>query len=91
MAELGKYRGITLLSQVLKMFLKRILDARIMRMVECEMGEQQHGFRRGRGKVEGMFSLIQLVEKKLDRQEKMVLGFKKIEKAYDTVPMPWSC
>ena len=44
----GKYRGITLLSQVLKL-LERDLDARIKRRVECDFGEEQHRFRKGRG------------------------------------------
>ena len=33
----GKYRGITLLSYVLKV-LERIMNGRIRRIVECEMG-----------------------------------------------------
>ena len=36
----GKYRGITLLSQVLKL-LERLLDGRIRKKVECETGEEQ--------------------------------------------------
>ena len=50
------YRGITLLNHVLKV-LERILDGRIRRLVECEMGEEQQGFRRGRGTADGMFTL----------------------------------
>ena len=38
----GKYRGITLLSQVLKL-LERVLDVRIRRRVECDFGEEQQG------------------------------------------------
>ena len=33
----AKYRGITILSQVLKL-LERVLDARIRRRVECDFG-----------------------------------------------------
>ena len=40
----GKYRGVTLLSQVLKV-LERVLDARIRRRVEGDVGEEQQGFR----------------------------------------------
>ena len=39
----GRYKGITLLSQVLKR-LERLLDARIMRRVECDFGEEQQAF-----------------------------------------------
>ena len=79
----GKYRGITLLSHVLKV-LERILDGRMRRIVECEMGEEQQGFRRGM--ADGMFTLRQLVENKLEGQENMALRFIELEKAYDTVP-----
>ena len=81
---LGKYRGIAFLSHFLKM-VERILDGRIRRIVKCEMGEQQQCFRRWRGAADGMFTLWQLVEKKLEGQDDMVLGFSDLEKAYDTV------
>ena len=49
----GKYRGFTLLSQVLKL-LERVLDARIRRRVEGDFGEEQQEFRKGRGTADGM-------------------------------------
>ena len=61
----GKYRGIKLLSQVLKL-LERGLDARIRRSVEGNFGEEQQGFRKGRGTADGMYALIQTVEKRLE-------------------------
>ena len=69
----GKYRGITLLSRVLKV-LERILDGMIRRIAECEIGVEQQGFRRGRGTADGMFTLGQLLGKKLEEQENMVDG-----------------
>ena len=42
----GKYRGITLLSQVLKL-LERGLDAMIRRRVECNFGKNSKGSGRG--------------------------------------------
>ena len=59
----GKYRGITLLSQVLKL-LERVLDARIRRRVEGDFGEEQQGFRKGRGTADGMYVLRQMVERR---------------------------
>ena len=38
----GKYRGITLISQVLKL-LERVLDASIRRRVEGDLGENSKG------------------------------------------------
>ena len=51
----GKYRGITLLSQVLKL-LERVLDARIRRRVglEGDFGEERQGLRKGSGTADGI-------------------------------------
>ena len=70
----GKYRGITLLSQVLKL-LERVLDGRIpvRKKIECEIGEEQQGFRKGRGTTDGLFMLRQFVEKKLEKQGSMCI------------------
>ena len=61
--------------------LERILDKRLREKVEPELGEEQLGFRKGRGTTDGMFSLRQLVEKRLEKQ-----AFVDLEKAFDTVP-----
>ena len=81
----GKYRGITLLSQVLKL-LERVLDARIRRRVEGDFGEEQQRFRKGRGTADGIYVLRQIVEKRLEVQGSTALGFIDLEKALDTVP-----
>ena len=82
----GKYRGITLLSQALKL-LERVLDARIRRRVECDFREEQQGFMKGRGTADGMYVLRQMVEKRLEVQGSMALGFVDLEKTFDdTVP-----
>ena len=46
MHDPGKYRGITLFSQVLKL-LERVLDARIRRKVEGDFGNKSKGSGRG--------------------------------------------
>ena len=81
----GKYKGITLLSQVLKLS-ERVLDSRIRRRIELEgdFGEEQQGFRKGRGTSNGMYVLIQMVEKRLEGS--MALGFVDLEKAFHTIP-----
>ena len=61
--------------------LERILDGRIRKKVE-----QEQGFRKGRGTTDGMFALRQMVEKRLEMQGRMAVGFVDLEKAYDTVP-----
>ena len=46
MNDTGKYSGITLLSQVLKL-LERVLDARIRRRVEGDFGGRPARFQKG--------------------------------------------
>ena len=65
--------------------LERILDGRIRKSVEMEIGEEQQGLRKGRGMTDGMFTLRQLVEKRLEVQDEMALGFVDLEKANDIV------
>ena len=81
----GKYRGITLLSHIMKL-LERILEKRLPEKVEHKLGEEQHCFRKGRGTTGGMFSLRQLVEKRLEKQGHIALAFVDLEKTFDTVP-----
>ena len=50
------------------------------------MGKEQHGFRKGRGKTDGIFALRQTVEKRLEMQRRMAVGFVDLQKVYDTVP-----
>ena len=66
--------------------LEMILDGWIRKRAEQELGEEQQGFRKGRGTTDGMFVLRQMVEKRLEMQGRMVVGFVDLEKAYDTVP-----
>ena len=59
---------------------------RIRKKVEQELGEEQQGFRKGRGTIDWMFALRQMVEKRLEMQGRMAVEFVDLEKAYDTVP-----
>ena len=59
---------------------------RVRRRVEGDFEEEQQGFRKGRGTADGMYVLRQMVEKRLEVQGSMALGFVDLEKAFDTVP-----
>ena len=48
----GRYSGIPLLSQALKL-MERLLDARVRHIVENKFGDNQMGFRKGRGTDDG--------------------------------------
>ena len=62
------------------------MDARTRRRVEGDIGEEQPGFIKERGTADGMYVLRQMVEKRLDVQDSMALGFVDLEKAFDTLP-----
>ena len=62
-----------------------MLDGRIRKKIECEIGEEQQGFRKGKGTIDGLFTLMQFVEKKLEKQGIMCIGFFDLDKAFDTV------
>ena len=79
--DTGKYRGITLLSHIMKL-LEMILEKRLREKVEHKLGEEQLGFRKGRGTTDGMFSLRQLVETRLEKQGHVMA----LALAFDTVP-----
>ena len=68
----GKYRGITLLSQVMEL-LERVLDARSRRIIEGDFGEEQQGFIKERATAEGMYVLRHMEEKRLEVQGSMAL------------------
>ena len=80
-----KYRGITILSQVLKV-MERIIDRRLRAQAEHEIGEEQLGFRKGRSTSDGMFAVRQKMEKAIERGDNVAIGFVDLEKAYDSVP-----
>ena len=79
----GHYAPI--LNHVMKV-LERILDGRIRKSMEMEIGEEQQGFRKDRGTKDVMCTLRQLVKKRWEVQGEMALGFVDLEKPYDTVP-----
>ena len=64
--ECGNYRGISLLSVIGKLY-GRILIERISDVTECAIGEEQCGFRKGRGCVDQVFAVRQVCEKAIER------------------------
>ena len=84
--DLDNYRGITVASNVMKVF-TRIWGARLERCVEDSgmLGEMQGGFRKGRSTSEQAFILSTLMEKSNKTRKKMCIAFVDLRKAYDTV------
>ncbi len=62
----SNFRGISLLSVVGKVY-GRVLIERIRSKTESVIGEEQCGFRSGRGCVDQLFAVRQIVEKYLGK------------------------
>ena len=58
----------------------------IRRRVECDLGEVQQGFMKGRGTADGLHALRQMIDRIMYVQRSMALAFVDLEKAFDTVP-----
>lgn len=78
------YRGISLLSIPRKVY-GRILIDRVRTMTEHMIGEEQCGFRSGRGCVDQVFALRQLSEKHLSIGKCLNVAYMALEKAYDRI------
>ena len=61
------YRGIKLLSQMMKCF-ERILDSRIRGIVEPLLGVEQFGFRMGKGTTDALL-IVMMMERKLEFEQ----------------------
>ena len=82
--ECGNYRGVSLLSVPGKVFGRVIMD-RVKEATEYLVSEEQCGFRGGRGCIDQIFSVRQVVEKYLEKDRKLYIAFMDLEKAYDRV------
>lgn len=80
----GNYRGISVTSSVGKLY-GRILKKRIE--LEYQEIEEQSGFRAGRSCTDNIYTLQQIIEKRVARNLSTHLVFIDLEKAYDTVPL----
>src|SRR5678815_3019926 len=78
------YIGISLLSVVGKIY-AFILVERVRRVTEGLIGEEQGAFRSGRGCVDQIFTLKQMIEKMRKKKNKLYLGFMDLQQAYDRV------
>ena len=82
--ECSNSRGISLLSVVGKLF-GRVLSKRVRAGTECAIGEEQCGFRQGRGCTDQVFAVRQVCEKYLTNGKDVFWAFMDLEKAYDTI------
>ena len=79
------YRGLSLLS-VPGMVLANILLKRLKQSVEPLLLEAQCGFRSGRGTIDQIWLVYQLIEKSIEHECAVHICFVDLEKAFDSVP-----
>jgi len=84
--ECSNYRGITLCCCVSKVY-EKVLNARVMAFLDAEeLVEEQGGFRSGgRGPVDHVVALDELLQKRKRMGKRTVSVFVDLSKAYDTV------
>ena len=80
----NNWRGITLLSIPSKIFSKIIVQ-RLTDVVDQQLREEQAGFRRGRGCIDQMFALRNIIEQSTEWQRQIYINFVDFEKAFDSI------
>ena len=83
-SDCKNYRGISLLSVPGKVY-GRLLIERVRGMTEGLIGEEQCGFRSGRGCVDQIFAVKQLSEKFVSKSKNLYVAYMDLEKAYDRI------
>src|SRR6266576_2691197 len=79
-----EYRTISLISHAAKIML-RILNRRLGRKIEENAGEEQYGFRRGRGTRDAIGVVRTIGERYIERGKATNMCFIDMEKAFDRV------
>ena len=84
LTECGNWRGITLRYVPSKVF-GRVLIDRIREVVNSKLRDEQAGFRSGRGTVEHIFILRNIIKQVVEWQATLYIKFVDFEKAFDSV------
>ena len=82
--DCSNWRGVTLLPLASKVF-SRILVNRIQTGVDKELRKEQAGFRKGRGTIEQIFILRNILEQANEWNTPIAIHFIDFEKAFDSV------
>ena len=64
--------------------LGKVIIARIRVTVDTRLGQEQAGFRRGRGTIEQIFILRNIIEQVIEWNANLYVCFVDFEKAYDS-------
>lgn len=82
--DCNNWRGITLLSIPSKI-LAKIIIRRISKAVDVKLRMEQAGFRPGRGCIDQIFTLRNIIEQCTEWQRQLYLNFIDFEKAFDSI------
>lgn len=63
----------------------RVLAERLIAYTEGVLGEEQSGFRRGRGCIDKVFMIKNVCEKYMEKWKSLCIAFLDLEKAYERV------
>ena len=83
-AECANYRPISLLPHAYKVFAK-LIQNRMKQREEEILGEEQAGFRSGRGTVDHIFTLLQVIEKRWEKNKDTYCVFIDFKQAFDSI------
>lgn len=83
-SDCNNWRGITLLSVPSKILLRVLLN-RIDDAIDEILRKEQAGFRSGRGCIDHIFTLRNIIEQSIEWQNKLVLNFIDFRRAFDSI------
>ena len=84
LSDCNNWRGITLLSIPSKVLAKIVIN-RISSAVDGKLREEQAGFRQGRGCIDQIFTLRNIIEQCIEWQRELYINFVDFEKAFDSI------
>ena len=85
LTKCDNWRGSSILDTMGKLFGK-VLQKRLQELAEELLSDSQCGFCNGRGCVDQIFSVRQLLEKTIEHQSKLFMFFVDSRKAYNSIP-----
>ncbi|KAK3760073.1 hypothetical protein RRG08_064743 [Elysia crispata] len=84
LSDCNNWRGITLLSIPSKVLAKIVIN-HISSAVDGKLREEQAGFRQGRGCIDQIFTLRNIIEQCIEWQRELYINFVDFEKAFDSI------
>ncbi|KAF2882623.1 hypothetical protein ILUMI_23549 [Ignelater luminosus] len=83
--DLNNYRALSLTNTLSRLWVK-VLYNRLREEIGNTISEDQNGFTPGRSCIDSLFTLQQLLEKRIRKNEETHITLIDIKKAYDSVP-----